>query len=387
MAQTPITREAARQTTPYGYDYFNLRGGLPNCAAKFDRERTGRVVFLGGSITAGGSWRTQVCDELRQRFPMTSFDFINAGIPSFDSTGGAFRFARDALHRGTVDLLFEEAAVNDSFNGRTATEALRGMEGIVRQARLANPAMDIVLLHFADPDKIAQIGRGETPPVVACHERVADWYAIPSIDLAREVSDRIRAGEFTWARDFRDLHPSAFGNALYARSVGRLFDSAWGGAPATVVEPYPLPPLLDERSYCRGRFLALQGAELLSGWTLVQSWKPAPGVQTRKGFVNVPMLVGEEPGAELRIPFEGTAVGLLVVAGPDAGSIEFSVDHGPTSTQDLFTGWSASIHLPWAYVLAADLAPGPHELRVRISAASNSRSTGHAVRIVHFLAN
>src|SRR5262249_6172323 len=143
--------------TPYGYDYFEPRQGLANSRIRFDRDRVGRVAFLGGSITASPGWRDQVCDDLRRRFPNTQFDFINTGIPSLGSTPGAFRFQRDVLSRGPVDLLFAEAAVNDDTNGFSDVEQRRGMEGIVRQARLANPRMDIVLLHFVDPGKIDAI--------------------------------------------------------------------------------------------------------------------------------------------------------------------------------------------------------------------------------------
>lgn len=76
-----------------------------------------------------------VAQYLQERFSDTEFDFINAGIPSTGSTPGAFRLANDVLSKGTVDLLFEEAAVNDYHNGRSVTEQIRGMEGIVRYAR------------------------------------------------------------------------------------------------------------------------------------------------------------------------------------------------------------------------------------------------------------
>lgn len=238
--------------TPYGYDYCVLRGGLNNCRIRFQRERKGRVAFLGGSITWGGKWREMVGAELRRRFPATEFDFINAGISSLGSTPGAFRFARDVLARGPVDLLFAEAAVNDETNGQTPQEALRGMEGIVRQARLANPAVDIVLLHFVDPQKMAVIRQGKSPPVIVSHEKVAAYYEVPSIDLAQEVTERIHAGEFTWEKDFRDLHPSPFGHGIYFHSIKRLFDMAWK-APLRAdapVQAYPLPEKpLDPKSY------------------------------------------------------------------------------------------------------------------------------------------
>jgi sialidase-1 len=71
------------------------------------------------------------------------------------STPGAFRFERDVLCKGKVDLLFIDAAVNDRVNGFGTVEQILGMEGIVRHARESNPATDIVIMHFVDPDKMA----------------------------------------------------------------------------------------------------------------------------------------------------------------------------------------------------------------------------------------
>jgi len=371
------------------WGYYTMRGGLDNCRLRFEREKVGRVAFLGGSITEGGTWRDLVCRELRKRFPNTQFDFINAGIASMGSTPGAFRFSRDVLKKGPVDLLFEEAAVNDQSNGRTAIEQIRGMEGIVRQARLANPAIDIVLLHFVDPPKMAIINSGRIPPVIANHEKVAERYNFPSIDLAKEVTERIRAGEFTWAKDFVDLHPSPFGQRLYYRSICSLLDAAWKNSAAADAEivAHKLPDPLDGKSYFHGRLVNIADAKIEIGWKLMPNWTPMDKAGTRPGFVNVPMLVATEPGATLRLQFHGTAVGLFVAAGPDAGTVEYSIDGGPFRRRDLFTKWSGGLHLPWAQVLEADLNDGPHELFLRPASKKNPGSKGHVVRIAHFLVN
>jgi sialidase-1 len=50
-------------------DWFTPRGMLDNCRLKFARQRKGRVVFLGGSITNMRGWRDMVCAELQRRFP------------------------------------------------------------------------------------------------------------------------------------------------------------------------------------------------------------------------------------------------------------------------------------------------------------------------------
>ena len=420
-AASQVEHEAASQ--PARQDYFRLRGGLDRAREVFERRHEGRVAFLGGSITYNPGWRERVCAYLRERFPETSFDFVAAGIPSTGSTPGAFRLERDVFGRGPVDLLFEEAAVNDSTNGRSELEQRRALEGLVRHARRLNAAIDIVLLHFVDPDKMRSYEQGLVPAVIRNHEAVAHHYGLPSLDLALEVTERIARGEFDWEHDFRDLHPSPFGQQVYARSIARLLDAAWPrgsaaaagaaglgeeeggardpeggepdaqepGAPSLGASERPtrgLPEPLDPFCYERGQLRPPSAADTLEGFQLVPRWSNEVGGGTRAGFVDVPMLVGERAGASFALEFRGSAVGLFVAAGPDAGVLDFRVDAGEWRERDLFTPWSAGLHLPWLYVLEAELDPArAHRLECRIAERKSARSTGRACRIAHFAVN
>jgi sialidase-1 len=145
---------------------------------------------------------------LRTRFPQTRFEFAAAGIPSLGLVSHAFRFRRDVLAHGPIDLLFVEAAVNDTANGTTPEQMLRGMEGVVRQARETNAMTDLVQMHFVMPEHIHDYNRGKVPDAVAQHEKVAAYFGNASLDLSREVTDHINAKQFTWEGDFRNLHPS-----------------------------------------------------------------------------------------------------------------------------------------------------------------------------------
>jgi lysophospholipase L1-like esterase len=393
LAAASVADEAGADLVPKPFesgDYFRLRAGLGNSRSRFERERVGRVAFLGGSITEmEPGWRSMTCDELSRRFPATDFDFVNAGISSTDSTLGPHRLARDVFARGRVDLLFVEFAVNDHHNRRNEVERIRGMEGIIRQSRRDNPAIDVVLLYFVEPDKIDEINRGRVPPEIASHEKVAVHYDIPVIDLAREVTARINAGQITWDQ-FGGLHPGPAGHKLYAASIARLFDAAWEKpveSEPEIVSREQLPEPLDGKNYQRGRLVGLDQAVLVAGWEHVESWHSDDRAAKRKGFHDVPMLVAEEPGAILKLHFRGTAVGLLVAAGPDVGMLEFSVNGGPYRSVDQFTQWSTGLHIPWAYMLDAELPQGEHELVLRTTALKNEKSKGCAARIVAFMAN
>jgi hypothetical protein len=379
------------KATPFGYNYHALRRGLPNALKAFQPGAKARVAFLGGSITQMKGWRDLVCDDLRARFPKTEFDFVAAGIGSLGSTPGAFRLERDVLSHGPVDLLVAESAVNDSTNGHTDVEQVRAVEGIVRHTLAANPLADVLLLYFVDPDKMADIRKGQRPAVIRNHEKVAAHYGLASLDLAEEVTERIAAGEFTWEGDFKGLHPSPFGHEIYRKAIGRLFDAAIAldkaPHPGQGAGPRTLPAPLDKGNYSKGRLVAPASATFATGWTLLPEWKPADKAGSRAGFVGVPVLEGGTPGAVAKLEFEGSAVGLFVLAGPDAGQVEYRVDGGEWQARELFTQWSGGLHLPWAVVLAAGLPEGAHVLEWRVAGGRDPRSKGSVVRIAHFLVN
>jgi sialidase-1 len=168
-----------------------------------------------------------------------------------------------------------------------------------------------------------------------------------------------------------------------------MLDAAWAGPTPLAAAPrnHPLGPPLDALSYDHGRWGALTEVRVARGFRLDPSWHPTDGSPTRDGFVDVPALVGTQPGAEFSFDFVGRGVGLLITSGPDAGVVASSVDGGPWQSIDTFTVSSPSLHLPWAVMLADDLKPGRHTIRVRISPARNPKSLGHALRVQRLLLN
>ncbi|MEI6276150.1 MAG: SGNH/GDSL hydrolase family protein [Prolixibacteraceae bacterium] len=370
-------------------NYHNYRSKLHNAQIVFEREKKGRVAFLGGSITQGSGWRDSVCSDLQKRFPDTQFDFIAAGIGSMGSTPGAFRFERDVLAKGKVDLLFEEAAVNDRTNGFSNETQVLGMEGIVRHARESNPAMDVVLMHFVDPDKMTDYRKGIVPVEIQNHEKVAVHYGLSTMNLAREVTERIDNGEFSWDKDFKNLHPSPFGHHIYYRSMKSFFDFCWSGLVAgdDKIAAYPLPEKLAAGCYDHGKLIPAIQVKAPKGWTAIPDWQPSDKTGTRPDFTRVPMLVAESPGGTINFQFEGNAVGIAVASGLDAGTIEYRIDQSPWQKQDLFTAWSASLHLPWFYTLGYNLTNGKHKLQIRVLAEKNLQRKGTACRIRYFYVN
>lgn len=385
----PVVDFILRQQPEYEkYLHYTLRGSLQNSFRKFEKERRARVAFLGGSITEMNGWRNMVEQQLQQRFPYTQFEWVEAGIGSTGTTPGSFRLQHDILSKGKIDLLFVEAAVNDDTNGFSALEQVRGMEGEVRHALESNPEMDIVMLHFIYDPFIPLIARRQMPDVILNHERVANHYLIPSVNLCQEIGERMQDGEFTWD-DFGGTHPKPFGHKFYAAAIGHLFDEMWRGVSPEgpiVAHEIPVKPL-DTYSYYNGDFIALEKARLNKGWELVGNWHPDNKAEKRNGFVDVPMLEATRPGDRLTLDFRGKAIGIFCVSGPSAGILEYSVDGAPFKELDTFTQWSHNLYIPWVYMLETELEDTDHKLVLRISKKKNPAALGTECQIRNFVVN
>lgn len=366
--------------------YFQVRNGLKNAYKVLSENKKATVAFLGGSITYNKGWRTKTCAYLKEAFPETEFRFIAAGIPSLGSLPHAFRMQRDLLDSGKIDLLFVEAAVNDRGNMPDSLTQVRALEGIVQHAKAANPNIDIVLMSFADPAKTKDYDNGEEPIEIKNHELVAEHYQLPSINLAKEIRDKIQNKEFSWAYDFKDLHPSVFGQELYFSAIKSLLKQGFNSSNLLINNTLPLQPL-NNGSFNNGKYYSIENAQHDDQWTLDKDWTPSDGLPTRDGFVHVPMLVSTTPESTLSLNFKGTAVGISIISGADAGIISYSIDNAPFKNLDLYTQWSGQLHLPWYLILGSDLTQGTHTLQLKISAEKNPKSKGNACRIVHFLIN
>jgi acetyl esterase/lipase/lysophospholipase L1-like esterase len=368
----------------------HLRGDYRNCYAAFHDRKQATVAFIGGSITEMEGYRVMVQELLQQQFPQTKFQFINAGISSTCSTTGAFRLQRDVLSK-QPDLLFVEFAVNDDQDAmHQQRECVRGMEGILRHALSSNPNLDIVVTHFVNPPMLEKLQRSETPISSGAHERVAAAYGVSTIDVAREVARRVTAGKLTW-EVYGGTHPKEPGNRLAAEMIQDLLQTAWSrldnqllAASRTTTR---LPNMLDPGSYSAGELVSVAKAIPDSHWQLGRpQWDKIPG-SLRSRFENEELLSATEAGAEAKVSFEGNAVGIYVLAGPDAGKVEVSIDDGPIQTLDLYHHFSSGLHYPRTVMLATDLKAGAHELRLRVSTEQHAQSSGHAVRILSFVVN
>ncbi len=362
-------------------------GDYSNSKRVFETTGKGRVAFMGGSITEMDGYRPMVCEYLQKKYPNTEFEFIAAGISSTNSDVGAFRLESDVLSRGDIDLFFVEFAVNDDQDGQFELEhSIRGMEGVVRHIRTACPNVDIVMTYFVNENLMQKYREGSVATSIQAHKQVAERYDISTIDLAKEIQEQIDAKEITWD-EFGGVHPAPRGNRICADMIAALLDKAWAKPTADALVAHELPEAIDKYSYAGGYFRGFDGLVISGGFNvLVPDWSQIPG-GFRDRFAGIPCLCADKPGAEAKFEFEGNALALYVLAGPDAGMVETQIDGGEWTKANAYHDYSGGLHYPRAVMLADALTSGKHQVVIRVSEDKDERGNGHALRIMQICCN
>lgn len=289
-----------------GDQNFTLRGDYRNSRIQFEKYKRGHVAFIGGSITEMEGYRPIVCEMLRKRFPQTEFNFTQAGIKSTCSDTGAFRLQRDVLSKGPLDMLFVEFAVNDDQDGKQDyNDALRGMEGIIAQARRHNPNVDIVMTFFTNKHIASGLEKGQPTHSIAAHSKVAEHYGISVNHIAKELVDLKAAGKQEWKK-YGNVHPKKYGNTMCATMISNALLKEWAKPMPAKKKAYPRKKPIDEKSYVNGRFLPFTDVKTDANWKVgIPDWSKENSGMVRPRFVEEPMIYSSQAHSKLSIQFTG----------------------------------------------------------------------------------
>lgn len=210
---------------------FNTRDGLPNVAAKLKTGQAINVVFLGGSITVGGSsskgYITFLTEWFKTHYPTVSAHVINSGISGTGSDFGARRYERDVLAYDP-DLVLIEFCVNDGNSDQTVA-----MERMIHKTWLKNPKTDIVIFYTLATSHLPFYKDGNLPPSASAHERVAAFYGIPTLGTAFNAASKINANEIPWSAFSNDgCHPKQEGYILFNNVFAKALPELLKASPA-----------------------------------------------------------------------------------------------------------------------------------------------------------
>ena len=350
----------------------------------FEKLRTGHspvvIGYLGGSITAGvgathpesTSWRALTTRWFRERFPEGDITERDASLKGTGSELAAYRIETDLL-RHRPDLIFVEFAVND--HRLSAPKIVASLEGLIRRARRMLPWTEIMIV-LATMRSLAERHPGKAP-AATFHEKIARHYEIPAVDVGSTFVNLIERRKATWESLTTDgCHPTDEGHAIIAREVrSRLEMIADKSAPTNrLLLPEPLSP---ERLEW-GNLVPVATCSAAPPEWRYENEPVGPYLQGR--------LTSNIPGAALKFPFSGDAIGIYWLVAADSGSIDYVIDDWESETVCAWDAYASRSSRAHYRILADHLDAGrPHILRLRVSSTSHVQSNGSYLRIGAFL--
>ena len=329
--------------------------------AKARRGEKITVAVIGGSITQGAKaskpelrYGNLVAEWWRRTFPKAEVVFVNAGIGATGSNFGALRAQRDLLS-SQPDFVVVEYSVNDG-NTQAAAETL---EGLIRQI-LKQPNQPAALQLF-----MMHQGGGNAQE---WHGKVGAHYSLPRVSFRDALWPEVQAGRLAWDAVMADeVHPNDPGHACAAEYVTSLLDSALKNLRQGLAVP-PLPAPLFSDLYEHTSLVEAPDLKPVanSGWTLDTTWKN---------------WTSDRPGSVIEFEIDGTAIfSMHFVVKRAMGKAKLQVDGGAPVVYD---GW---FNQTWGgyrstNLLAKDLKPGKHIVRVELLEEKNPGSDGHEFKL------
>ena len=335
-------------------------------------KKTFKIGYLGGSITAGSGasvegncWRCKFTKYLKEKYPETEIVEINASIGGTGSDLGLFRMKKDLLSKNP-DIVFVEFAVNDYQKDNCQIY----MENIVRNILLYNKNTIIVFVYTSTLTMFNDCySKGILPHSVIAHDKVAEFYNIPALNMGKVLMDMLEKGEATKEDIWTDgVHPNDYGYSLYEdfleRNVENLEISINNRKESLTDRLYP------------DADLHLTSDMANDHWTLSDS----------NLFNRLPNYIySSNPGDTIEFEFEGSVIGIYTTTEKTSGDFLYSIDDGEEnicSTWDIYALQFARAHY---YMLANDLEYGKHKLKITISEEKNEKSEGRYIRLGAFL--
>lgn len=338
---------------------------LSNTYYKLTVDKKLTMAFMGGSVTDGygstdqtsKSWVYHLTQWFRDSFPDAKVGGLKMSIGGTGSYLADFRYEREVKVK-SPDLLFIEYAVNDLYYGRTYEETVRTAESLVQKAYADNPYMDIVFVLVSDKER----GK-DAYDTLRAHRDVAEKYGLMCITMTDYIYPMLKKTGDDYFKYFTDgVHPNDAGYEFYSSVLIDKIKADILSGDTTVEPPTELKAVtLPEETLTKNSIMLDATMVYTNKIDLTNSngWE----YQANTGFSWLGTryrgrLYASEIGSKFEFEFEGTDLGLLFGAGPEAGVLSCTVDDREPV---LINAYRASKN-PSEGIIAWDIPDGKHKV-------------------------
>ena len=314
-------------------DFYQVRGGIPNSQYFLKNDKVGNQYqfYIGNSVLAGtglkdGNLRysAQMVQGFKKYFPQAGIHETRHSQPG-GSWFGLYRVSKGQAVFGEVIASGYLAILDFAADDRSVPvdEAKLALEGLVRQVRLYRPTHSEILVYTLTPEMLQDYKAGKTPDYIKASEQIAEHYGVPSVNLAQYAAQKIIAGEISFEKFSADgINPTDAGAKIYGEAIAKFVDALMTAYPVPdKPKSYTLPAPLFAGTDDNGRIIAYEDQQVQRS----AQWKP--GQMSPIGpFRHI--LVADQAGADLKLKFKGSEIGLIDVVDKDSADLEFAVDGG-----------------------------------------------------------
>ncbi len=312
-------------------DFYQVRGGIPNSQYFFKNDKVGNqyLFFIGDSVLAGTGlkdanlrYSAQTVQGFKKYFPQAGMRETRHMQPG-GSWFGLYRVSRGQPVFGEVIASGHLAILDFAADDRNMPleQAQLALEGLVRQVTHYRPTHSRLLVYTLTPEMLQDYKAGRTPEYIKVSEQIAEHYGIPSVNLAQYAAQKINAGEISFEKFSADgINPTDAGAKIYAVAIAQFVDALLTAFPVPdKPRQYTLPAPLFPGTDDNGRIVAYEDQQVQRS----AQWKP--GQRSPIGpFRHI--LVTDQAGAELKLKFKGSEIGLVDVVDKDSADYEYAVD-------------------------------------------------------------
>lgn len=344
-----------------------IQTDMDNTYYKLTNDKELNITFMGGSVTSGHgasdvektSWRALTTQWFKDNFDAT-ISAKNAAVGSTGSHMAVYNYSLVTEHK--TDLLFIDSAINDFYlynnqiDGNANPESadaynntLRNVESLIRNARRANPNIDIVLVLTFDHWRLSDASNPSLQAMIDLSKK----YQLPCVDLREPLKARATADGLAWGSDglkpYRTeddtdnieqlylkgdgVHPIDAGYKIFGDYITEMLDGYMTNAETNNVSELKDYELTDEPMSAsiidNPMVIPANKIALSDGWTHDTS-KNFSTISGKFGTTYTSGVVTTETaGSKLTYKFTGTEFGIFVMTGPNYGQLYIEVDGVP----------------------------------------------------------
>ncbi len=360
--------------------YYHVRNGIPNSQYFFKDNKAGNqyLFFIGNSVLAGTGlkdpnlrYSAVMVKGFKKCFPDVGMNETRHMYPG-GSWFAQFRCSHGQPVFGEVIFSGHLAILDFAADDRnTSIEQVKcNLEGMIRQVTHFRDTHSRMLIYTLTPEILKSYKEGKIPEYIRISEQLAEYYGIPSLNLAKYAADRIISGEITFeAFSADEINPTDAGAKIYAEAVEKFVDALMMAnpipeSPQQVVLPKPLFPEMNDN----GRIVAYEDPQVKKSG----DWKPgqkSPIVPFRH------LLVSDQRGATLLLKFRGSEIGILDVVDPESADLEYSVDKAQFRKLPALKNGNNPVMRPVSLAKELD-RKAEHELVLKVASAGVARIGG-----------